>query len=947
MGTEFLLLGPLAVRADGSLVPVPSAKQRAILAALLLRANRVVTLDDLAEVLWGADLPSAARTGVQNYVARLRQALGPAGLRITTQPGGYLIRVEPGELDLGRFEDLLREARAAARDGRWPDAAGEAAAALALWRGDPLADVASDLLAAREGQRLSELRLQALDTRIDADLHLDRHAEVIGELRQLAATHPLRERLHGLLMLALYRDGRQGDALAAYRDARNVLIDQLGAEPGPDLQRLHQQILNSDPALILTASVAATPASASAVPRELPGDVAAFTGRSAELAELDRILLRQPNHPDDAKPTAAVISALSGTAGVGKTALAVHWAHHVTGSFPDGQLYVNLRGYDADQPMPSTNALAAFLRSLGVPGQDIPPLETERAARYRSLLVGMRMLIVLDNASTDEQVRSLLPGQHGCAVVVTSRDSLAGLVVRDGAARVDLDLLPAADAIALFRELIGARVDAEPAAAAALTEQCARLPLALRVAAELAVGRPDVPLANLVTELASQQHRLDQLHAGGDPATSVRAVFSWSYQQLSAGAARMFRLLGLHPGPDVSVPAAASLAGVSEPDARGLVRELARAHLIAERVPGRYGMHDLLHAYAAEQARAHDRHDERVAAIGRVLDYYLHTAARAALLLMPSKEPIILAPPRPGVTPAQPADHAQGMAWFEAEHQVLLAAVSLAAGSGLDSHAWQLPWALASFLQPRGHLQEWAAIQRTALAASIRVGDGAAQALCSRLLAAACTDLGDYDQARGHYASSLTLYQQLGNRLGEAKTHQNLCGLAEAQGRYADALGHAEQALRLYQSIGDQASEAVALNAVGWCHGLLDDYEQARAFCRQSLTLCGEIGYGWLEGTVWDSLGYAEHHLGNFAEAAACYERAVGIARVAGDRIYEAEALIHLGETRLADRHPNRAREAWQQALIILDDIHHPDADEVRAKLAGTSDHADGAESNG
>ncbi len=940
METEFLLLGPLAVRTDGTLVSVPAAKHRAVLGALLLRANRVVTVDELAEVLWGEDLPSTARTGVQNYVMRLRQALGAIGSRITTQPGGYLIRVERGELDLDRFEGLLLDARTAARQASWTDAADRAAAALALWRGEPFADAGSDLLTTRESPRLAELQLQAMETRIDAELQLGRPGEVVGELRQLVAEHPLRERLHGLLMLALYRDGRQAEALAAYQQARNVLIDELGAEPGQDLQGLHQQILTGDPALSeLTAEVRAGRAAAP-VPRELPGDVGAFTGRTAELAELDRILVGgQRDQGGKAKATAAVISAVSGTAGVGKTALAVHWAHRAAAEFPGGQLYVNLRGHDPDRPVTAAGALAGFLRSLGAPDPDIPNGETERAARYRSLLADRRLLIVLDNAGSVEQVRPLLPGSSHCAVVVTSRDSLVGLVARDGARRLDLDLLPLADAVALLRELIGGRVDREPVAAVTLAGQCARLPLALRVAAELAAARPRVSLASLVTELTDQQRRLDLLHADGDPATSVRAVFSWSYHQLTDDAARMYRLLGLHPGPDISVPAAASLAAVAEPQARRLLAELARAHLIAEHVRGRYAFHDLLRAYAADLAYRTDSQDEREAAVGRVLDHYLHTAARAALLLNPYAEPVVLATPRPGATVGQPGDYSQALAWFEAEHQVLLAAVSLAAGSGSDSHAWQLPWAMTDFLGIRGHYRDWAAIQRAALAAATRLGDIAAQAMSGRILANACIYLDDHDQAHIHFADSLTLYQQLGNRLGEARIHRSLCVLAERQGRYGDALGHAEQALRLYEAIGDKANEAVTLNDVGWCHGLLGDYQQARAFCRRSLALCEETGDRRLEGDTWDSLGYAEHHLGNLAAAAACYQRALSIFRETGPRFNEADTLTNLGDTRHAAGELAQAREAWQQALAILDDLQHPGADEVRAKLASTTEH--------
>jgi DNA-binding SARP family transcriptional activator/tetratricopeptide (TPR) repeat protein len=934
MGTEFFLLGPLALRTDGTPVPIPAGKRRALLAALLLRANHVVPVDDLAEVLWGEDLPSAARSGVQNYVMRLRRALGAAGSRITTQPKGYLILVEAGELDLDRFEGLLRDARTAAREARWPDAAGHAAAALALWRGEPLADLGSDLLPARVGPRLSGLRLQALETRTAAELQLGRHGEVIGELRQLAAEHPLRERLHGLLMLASCRDCRQAEALAAYQHARNVLVDELGTEPGPDLKQLHQQILTADPAVVLTATGAAVPAPASPVPRQLPAAVAAFTGRAAELAALTGML-------DQAgTPGTLVISAIGGTAGVGKSALAVHWAHQVAGRFGDGQLHVNLRGYDPGQPVTAADALAGFLRALGVPDRDIPSSEDERAARYRSLLAGKRMLILLDNAVEEQQVRPLLPASPASLVLVTSRRQLGGLAAADGVRLISLDVLSHAEAVQMLAARLGAgRAAAEPAAVDRIADLCACLPLALAIAAARAAARPAFALAALAGELADTAGRLDALD-GGDPATSVRAVFSWSTRQLSPEAARMFRLLGLHPGPDISVAAAAGLAGCPQPQARRLLRELARAHLITERVPGRYAFHDLLRAYAAEQAHGADSQDDRDAAIGRVLDYYLHTAARAGLLLDPGSDPVELAPPRPGAAPDQPAGYPHAMAWFEAEHHVLLAAVALAANSGSARHTWQLPWAMTPFLRNRGHWQDWAASQRIALIAATRQEDIAAQALSCRLLAMACTYLEDRDEARGRFAASLTLYQRLGNRLGEAKVQQGLCLLTEGQGRHADALGHAEQALRLYQAIGDKAAQAAALNNVGWCHGQLGDYQQARAFCRRSLALSAETGDRWIQGNAWDSLGYAEHQTGNLAEATACYQRALTLSREVGNRYYESEALTHLGDTRQAAGELPQARQAWQQALTILDDLRHPDADHLRAKLASTTDHA-------
>jgi tetratricopeptide (TPR) repeat protein/transcriptional regulator with XRE-family HTH domain len=751
------------------------------------------------------------------------------------------------------------------------------------------------------------------------------------------------------------REPARRDQLAQRRKAVGLTQEQLAAQLGVERttvarwergQALPQPWLRPKLARALGVSAdrveellaagsapAASLGAEAAVPRLLPASVADFTGRAAELQALTQTL----DHAGAGGPGTVVISAIGGTAGVGKTALALHWAHQVAGRFPDGQLYANLRGFDpAAAPAEPEAVIRAFLDALGVPPARIPASPEGQAGVYRDLLAGRRMLIVADNARDEEQVRPLLPASPASLVLVTSRSQLAGLAANDGARLLTMDVLSYAEAVDLLETRLGpARVAAEPTAVEQIARLCACLPLALSIAAGRAATRPRFPLSALADELASAAGRLDALDAG-DPASSVRAVFSWSTRQLSAEAGRMFRLLGLHSGPDISVPAAASLADTTVPQARQLLANLARMHLIAEHIPGRYAFHDLLRAYAAEQARHTESQDDRDAAVGRVLDYYLHTAARASYLLYPSREPVTLAPPRPGAVPGHTADETQALAWLEAEHQVLLAAVTLAEDSGFDSHAWQLPWAMATFLRTRGHWQERAATQRTALAAATRLGDPAARALSARLLAIACAELGDDDDARGYFSRSLTLYQRLGSHPGEARIQNHLGFLAERQGRYADALAHAEQALRRYQAIGDKAAEAQALNSVGWYHGLLGDYQLARVFCRQALTLNAEVGHRSLEGYVWDSLGYAEHHLGNLTEAAACYQRSLRAARETGDRFYEANALAHLGDNHHAAGKPTQAREAWQQAVAILDDLQHPDADQVRAKLAST-----------
>jgi tetratricopeptide (TPR) repeat protein len=661
-----------------------------------------------------------------------------------------------------------------------------------------------------------------------------------------------------------------------------------------------------------------------------------FAGRESELAELTALL----DNAGADTPAAVVISAIEGTAGVGKTALAVHWAHLVANKFPGGQLYVNMRGFDSGRPVPAADALAGFLRALGVPGQDIPAEPDERAARYRSILSSRRMLVLLDNVRDAGQIRPLLPGSAGCLVVVTSRNQLTGLVATEGAFSLTLNVLTEAEARELLARRLGAaRLAADPGGAAELIRLCARLPLALAIAAARASGRPELRLGAFAEELRDARRRLDALETG-DAAASVRTIFSSSLNGLPASSAHMFALLGLHPGPDITVPAAASLAGIPLLQARQALRELTEAHLLSEHARGRFSLHDLLRVYAAEKAAATYDDAFRQATLARALDHYLRTAVAASLLLNPSREPVTLGPPQSGVIPEHLAGYQQALAWFEAEHHVLLSAVILAPQAGFDTRAWQLSWAMANYLDWRGYWHEWAATQRTGLAAATRIGDTTGQAAARRHLAHACIRLGDYEQARAHLAECLTLSQQLGDREGEARAHQILGGLAVRQDRHRDALGHVKQALALHRANGNRAGQAMALNNIGWCHAQLGYYLSAQTFCRQALALRRELGDRPGEGYSWDSLGYAEHKLGHFAEAAHCYRRALDIFCELGGQLQVAETLTNLGDTHYAAGRLDAAREAWQQALDIFDELEHPDAKQVQAKLA---DHAVGA----
>jgi DNA-binding SARP family transcriptional activator len=928
------VLGPLSIRHEGSVIAVSAARQRTVLAVLLVHANRVVSADELVDTLWEGSPPATARVTLRGYIKRLRQLLGPAvGSRIITCAPGYAAEFGSGELDLLRFADLCREGGAALHAGAWRQASDTLGEALGLWRDTALSDVPCERLQREEVPRLDQMRVQAAEWRAEAELHLGRHDQLVPDLRNLVEEQPLRERFHAQLMIALNQCGRQAEALAAYQQARRVLADELGVEPGMELQRLQRRILQADPDLVGTPPTQGEnhptiPRHAQVVPRQLPPSIQPFIGRARELKTLTKLL-----EDVGGDGGTVVVSAICGTAGVGKTALAVHWAHHAAHHFSDGQLYVDLRGFDPSRdPVTPGEAIESFLDALGIPADRIAAGAEPRAALYRSLMAGHRMLIVLDNARDSAQVRPLLPGTAGCLVIVTSRTHLRGLAAAQGARLIALDVLTDADSRDLLASRLGAdRIAAESTAATELAKLCAHLPLALAVAATRAADRPDHTLGELAAELADASARLDTLETG-ESVADVRTVLSWSYRQLSDQAAQMFRLLGIHPGPDLTAAAAASLAGFPLQGARRALNELASGHLLAEHPSGRYAFHDLLRAYAAECACSEDEAERRTA-IHRMLDHYLHTAHAAALLLNPSREPITLISARPGVTPESLAGHQQAAAWFEAEHHVLLSATTLAAEGGFDTCAWQPPWTMTTFLYGRGHWHEQAASQRIALAAASRLGDKAGQAAARRAIAHACAMLGDYDDARAYLADCPRLYRHLGDHAGEARVHQSLSWVFAQQDRHADALRHAKQALRLFEAIADRAGQAAARNAVGWYHLRLGDPQRARMFCQQALALHRELGDRNGEAATWDSLGYADHQLGRLTSAAACYRQAIILFRELGDRVHEAETLTHLGDTRLAAGDPQEAQDTWRQALDIRDDLHHPDAELVRDKL--------------
>ncbi|HEY2578876.1 MAG TPA: tetratricopeptide repeat protein [Streptosporangiaceae bacterium] len=676
---------------------------------------------------------------------------------------------------------------------------------------------------------------------------------------------------------------------------------------------------------------AATVGAAPVVPRELPAAVAHFAGRAAELAALDAWL----GEPPGSGGGAVVISAIGGMAGVGKTTLALHWAHRVASRFPDGQLYVNLRGHDpTGPPADPAGVIRRFLDTLGVAPARIPPDPDGQAALYRSLLARRQMLIVADNARDAGQVRALLPGAPGCLVLVTSRGQLAGLAAAEGARLVTLDVLTSADAARLLSARLGAeRVAAEPEAAAELVRLCARLPLALAIAAARAVVA-DWPLATLAAGLAGARDRLDELDLG-EATVSVRAVFSWSYRQLDAAAARLFRLLSLHPGPGISAAAAASLAGLPLPEARAVLRELAGASLITERQPGRYALHDLLRVYAGQQAAAHDSEADRRDATRRMLDHYLHTARAATIVLNPGQDPYGGETPGPGVTPEAVPDGEHASAWFGAEHKALLAVTGQAAAAGFDTHARELPQTLVTFFDGNGHWRDLVSVQHIALACCERLGDPAGQARAHRRIGSAHIKLGETGLAHKHMAQAIELAQRIGDQAEEARAHLGMSVVREYESHFPDSLACCLRALDLAKTAGHPILEAQACNNAGYDYAVLGDFTRGLGYCRRALDLLGQHASPSLEASTWDSVGYIHYHLGDHRQAIRSYLRAVSLFRERGARYQVAQSFDHLGDAHEAAGNTEAAHDAWQQALTILDELDHPDAAQISAKLTG------------
>jgi DNA-binding SARP family transcriptional activator/tetratricopeptide (TPR) repeat protein len=940
--TDFLLLGTVEMRAaGGAVVELGPARQRTVLAALLVDRGRWVATETLIDRVWGQHIPAQVRPSLYAYISRIRRTLASmatplhmgadgtsAGPRLRRGPGGYLLDVPAGRVDVHRFQRLVDQART--EECTDAERVVMLREALELWRGEPLAGLAGTW-AERTRYSWQQQRIEVVLAWAEAESRMGNPAGVIGALTALVAEHPLVEPLTVALMRALQAAGRGSEALACHADLQKRLAEELGTDPSAEVQQVHQAILRGQaapPATRRTPSAEARPGRT--IPAQLPLETRGFTGRQEELARLDGILAA-----DAERPAAVVVSAVSGTAGVGKTALAVHWAHRVADRFPDGQLYVNLRGFDPSGTVVTPDqAVRGFLDALGVPAQQVPADLQTRVGLYRSLLAGRRMLVVLDNARDADQVRPLLPGSPGCLALVTSRNRLTGLVAAEGAHPLALDLLSPAEARDLMVHRLGEhRVLAEPDAVQEIITRCAGLPLALAITTARAATNPGFPLSAVAEELRDSHGSLDAF-AGSDLATNARAVFSWSCHALSAPAARLFHLLGLHAGPDIYQPAAAALAGLPLRPTRGLLAELTRAHLLTEHTPGRYALHDLLRAYAAERVLAEETPPERDRAVERLLTWYLHTADATYPILTPDRRRVPLDPLPASCHPLAFSDHGQALDWCESERSSLVAAVQQAVAIGRPGIAWQLTAALWGFFYLRSHLHDWLDTTRTALDAARMTHDRTGEAVSLGDLAAALTQVQRYDEAIDHFRQAMVLSWELGDAYGRCTALSNLGYIYRHIGQPDKAVEYCRRALAVHRAVGEAwGREGNLLTNLGDSYQRLGRFDEAIECLEQALRVLRTNGDRWCEGAALDILGTVHHRLRLHDDAVAYYQQALDTHADIANQWGQAHTLGNLGDVHMAAGETDKAREAWQHAVSILGDLDHPDAAKLRTKL--------------
>ncbi|MFC5027919.1 tetratricopeptide repeat protein [Streptomyces sp. SID13666] len=964
-GLRFAVLGPVRAWRDDQPIVTGSPQQRALLAALLLRGGRTATASELLDALWGETAPTTALAALRSYAFRLRKALGADAL--VTESGGYALHVAPDGLDFAAAERLAAEAEKARGAGDPVRARELLATALGMWNGEPLAGLPGPYAEAQRN-RLEEWRLTVTETRLELDLELAAHAEAVSELTALSAEQPLRERLRCLLMLALYRSGRQAEALGVYADTRRLLADELGVDPCAELSELHQRILEADPGLAAPAGPGAHTAEV-VRPAQLPATVADFTGRAAFVRELGAQLT-------EADKGVMAVSALAGIGGVGKTTLAVHVAHAAREAFPDGQLYVDLQGTDA-RPAEPEAVLGSFLRALGLSDSAIPDSLADRAALYRSTLDGRRVLALLDNAHDAAQVRPLLPGTPGCAALITSRVRMVDLA---GAHLVDLDVMSPEEALQLFTRIVGEeRVTSERQSALDVVAACGFLPLAIRIAASRLAARRTWTVAVLARKLADQRRRLDELRAGD---LAVKATFELGYGQLEPLQARAFRLLSLPDGPDISLDAAAAVLDMDPYSTEELLEALVDISLIESAAPARYRFHDLLRLYARECADRDETDEARCRALSRLLDFYLSSAACAYELENPGDRVLDhLAPTeRTGLAFGT---REEALEWLFSEAQGLLAAVQQAAGGGCEGpmrRAVDLLWAAQDLMESgvyaRQYEQGVQALVTTAGDCAEHLVEGRARVLLGQLhrlsgqfvaadmeaqrsfiLGMAAEDPltrsyalnlrggialqgHRFDECAEYHSNALEAFREDGNRHGEAAALSNLSRAQLELGDTDAAVSATEQVVAIYRGLGAGFRLGNGLYAMGIALTTTDRLDEATVCLTEALGIFHEARQRFWEGMTLFRLSKVHLAGGQWRQSASHAEQALVILREVGGEWRTANALTVLGRALAGFGQTIRARACWHDALGIFTALGSPEADEVRRLIDDRSSPA-------
>ena len=927
----FRILGPLEVRTGQGWAKIGAAKQRSVLATLLLRPGQPVPTEVLIDEVWPGKPPAKAANLVSVYVHHLRRRIGDAdGKVLITRAPGYQVVLGPGELDADQFAGLVTEGRRALASGAPDRAVDLLTEALELWRGPALADVLATSLVAAEADRLGQSRIEALELRAEASLACGRFAEVLPEVRRLLADHPLQEKLWALQIRALYGAGRQAEALEVYEQARNKIADELGVDPGAELRQLYHQILNAEDvqAVIPAARAELAPGP---VPAQLPADIRDFTGRSGQVEQLHELLAGADGEDS---PGAVRVVLVVGSGGLGKTALAVHAAHLLASRFPDGQLYANLLG--ATQPVAAAEVLARFLRDLGMEGHRIPLGEEERAAHFRTRLAGKQVLIVLDDARDAAQVQPLLPGSASCAVLVTARGTLPELV---GSEVIDLDVLPRPEARALFGVVAGEeRVAAEPAATEAVLKACAGLPLAIRIAGARLARRGGGTVRALAERLSDERRRLDEFRMGN---LAVRACFEVSFTSLPGPVtpggldpARAFRLLGLWTGPSIGLPAAAGLLGEPELATADALYMLVDAHLLESPAPEQYRFHDLLRVYAADRALTEEAEADRREAITRALAWYLYSAEAAARMISRQRRQVPLGPVPAGLHPLAFATLEEALTWCDHERLELMAATQLAAASGLHELAWKLPAAAMVFYSRRSHWADWVAAHQIGLASARTVGDRLAEAWMLNNLGMAY-GVQRMEESVTYLEQALDLSRELGNGPAEAQAATNVANTYFRLGNYAEARIAAERSIDIERKVGNRFGEGIGLGILGCACRELGEFGAAIEFLQQALAISRELGERDFEAETLTDLGGAYLGLGQLAYATNCLEDSLAIRESIGDRHGQAATLQRLGQANWRAGNVGKARAQLAEAIALYDDLRdHAQAADVRAVLA-------------